>query len=216
VDIFAVGDIHGRFDLFQMALAEIRSRKAGATIVFLGDYIDRGSDSRQVIAALMAGPPEGETWVCLKGNHEEMMCKVHRGDGPWDWWCRNGGTQTLQSFGYPIPPAVLEWCDSLPVAHETRHHFFVHAGINPDVPITAQSADDMLWIRRKFLEHEGPLPVHVVHGHTINDEPELLEHRTNLDTGAFYTGVLTVGRFDTSKRGGPVDVFSLRSSIKEP
>jgi serine/threonine protein phosphatase 1 len=209
---FAVGDIHGRYDLLKLALAEIERRTEAARVVFLGDYIDRGPQSREVIETLMAGPVRsGDEWMCLKGNHEAMMLETIRAPLDPAWWCGNGGAATLVSFCQKVPSYVLDWCDSLPVSFERDHHFFVHAGIRPDAPLAKQHPEEVMWIREEFLGHGGPHPKHIVHGHTPRKTAELLPHRTNLDSGAFWTHRLSCGRFDLSQPGPCQELIVLES-----
>jgi serine/threonine protein phosphatase 1 len=203
--IFAIGDIHGRFDLMQRALAKIERLASQATVVFLGDYIDRGPQSKETVAALMRGPQRpGDRWICLKGNHEEMLVAAHSGvAGEKRFWLENGGDATLRSFGGDIPDPILAWCRDLPLSYETERYFFVHAGIRPGVPFSRQDARAMLWIRDRFLDDERDHGKHVVHGHTPFDAVQLHANRTNLDTMAFMSGRLSVGQFDLAAGGGP-------------
>lgn len=205
--IYAIGDIHGRYDLLRSMLSAIEAgNQSGCTIVFLGDYIDRGPQSREVIELLMSGPRRDcDTWIILKGNHEEMMIETYRAPLQPDWWVGNGGRACLESFGGQVPEAVIAWCDRLPVSYETATHFFVHAGINPVRPLNDQRAEEMLWIRDKFLMSQIDYGKHIVHGHTPFDEPELMDNRTNLDTGAFHSGILTAARF--CGPGGPKSIL---------
>ncbi len=210
--IYALGDIHGRYDLLTKALREIArdSGEAAATVVFLGDYIDRGPQSREVVECLMQGPARnGERWICLKGNHEAMAveaCETGRGRG---LWLDNGGDATLESFGGAVPAKVLDWFDGLPLSHETERHFFVHAGIMPGVPLDAQEAETLIWIRHRFLDDARDHGKHIVHGHTPSPFAELRPNRTNLDSMAFRTGRLSVGRFDPRVKGGPTRLIEV-------
>jgi serine/threonine protein phosphatase 1 len=208
---YAIGDIHGQYELMQLALAEIETRQpSGALVIFLGDYIDRGPQSKEVIEALMAGPRrECDKWVCLTGNHEDMMLQAHADKSKWMWWVRNGGETALQSFGGELPHNVCDWCAALPIFHETEHHFFVHAGVWPGRDMADQRAEDMLWIRDRFLDYEGDFGKHVVHGHTPNRYAQTFNNRTNLDSGAFFTGRLSIGRFDLSRPGPAQSVFTV-------
>jgi len=207
---WAIGDIHGRFDLLTKALAEIEARSPSPTrIVFLGDYIDRGPQSREVVETLMAGPKRaGDEWICLRGNHEQMMIDAYREPLNPGWWLGNGGETTVASFGGAIPEAVLSWCESLPICHETSTHFFVHAGIRPGLSLKLQEPEVMLWIRGPFLDDDTDHGKHIVHGHTPNRQAELMPNRTNLDSGAFYYSVLTAARFDAP--GGPTSILEIR------
>jgi serine/threonine protein phosphatase 1 len=178
------------------------------TIVFLGDYIDRGPKSREVVELLMAGPKrDGDKWICLRGNHEQMMVDTYRKPLEPDWWLRNGGEATEKSFGGRVPDAVIDWCAALPTSHETTTHFFVHAGIRPGLALHLQDEEAMMWIRDKFLDDERDHGKHIVHGHTPKRTAELLPNRTNLDSGAVFYGTLTAARFDGP--GSPASLFTV-------
>jgi serine/threonine protein phosphatase 1 len=203
---FAVADLHGRFDLLQKALERIAAgNPAGGKIVFLGDYVDRGPQSREVVETLMAGPrdPARWTWVCLKGNHEDMMVSTIGGPDE-DWWLANGGTATLGSFGGVLPSDVINWSRNLPLWHSDAHRLFVHAAVDPTKSLEEQSEATLMWMRyddRADVTFPGR---HVVHGHTpLRDGPRLLPGRTNLDTGAVFTGRLVVAVFEDDIPGGP-------------
>lgn len=213
---YVIGDLHGQFDLMQQALAEIeRSRHSGGTVVFLGDYVDRGPQSKQVVERLMQGPPAGWRWVCLKGNHEDMMAETIGGPDE-GWWLGNGGDATVASYGGDIPREHLEWCRSLPMMHQDKHRVYVHAGVEPSRPLTEmeQGESVLLWMR--YPENcDVECDKHVVHGHTpFRDGPVLMAGRTNLDTGAVFFGRLVVGVFDDDKPGGPAGLITIRSLTK--
>ena len=134
---YAIGDIHGRLDLLTTLLAQIEQHRAGRdrTIVFLGDYIDRGPESAGVIATvrrLQAREPG--CIVCLKGNHEDLMLKAYRDESKVNLWVMNGGYETMASFGPDVPAEVLRWAEVLPTVHEDAHRFYVHAGFRPGRP----------------------------------------------------------------------------------
>lgn len=225
---YAVGDIHGRLDLLQSALEAINDHVADQRfrLVFLGDYVDRGPKSRQVIELLMAAQQKWPV-VCLKGNHEDLMLRalITPGEGNMRRWLDNGGVETLQSYGVEpgpeaidaIPSAHVRWLASLPLTTGDSHRIYVHAGLMPRTAAHRQNEQTCLWIRDRFLTAKpGDFEAHVVHGHTPlwlgkteAGKPELLEHRTNLDTGAFATGILTVGVFDAAVPGGPVELLSI-------
>ncbi len=214
--VYAVGDIHGRVDLLDRLQALIRldrlkhHRGRPATIVYLGDYVDRGPDSDQVIDCLMGGL-EGFETVCLMGNHEDMMldCLDTNDSTVWSRWLGNGGVETMAAFGInlltlrgrgPVTGDDLrgvlgdareEWLRGLRLSYEVPGYIFVHAGIVPGVPLPAQKRKDLLWIREAFLNSDADHGAVVVHGHTISDQPHVLENRIGLDTGAFLTGVLS-------------------------
>jgi len=210
---YAIGDIHGMCDLLREALAWI-AQDAGdepCRVVFLGDYVDRGPSSRQVVAILRKGPPAGQEWVCLKGNHEDLMAKTldervaDRRDAG-SLWEENGGAATIASYRCmgELDDLVLfsdgDWARGLPLRFEDEHRHYVHAGFRPGVPLEAQAERDMLWIRREFEECPVDFGKSVVHGHTANDQPEVKRGRINLDTGACFWGRLTVARWLADER----------------
>jgi serine/threonine protein phosphatase 1 len=219
---YAIGDIHGRLDLLQQARAAIGAHAGEAShkVICLGDYVDRGPDSKGVVETLMALTVES-SWICLKGNHEDLMIKALHTDrhGGLQPWIANGGDETLNSYGarWAIPFAHLDWLEALPLFHRDTHRLFVHAGVAPGVPLEDQDPEALLWIRDAFLAAPAEaLPCHVVHGHTPRwrlkpdlARPELLPHRTNLDTGAVWTGILSVGVFEDGRPGGPAEVLSI-------
>jgi serine/threonine protein phosphatase 1 len=206
--IYAIGDIHGCLKQLQDLMAQLPLRPEDE-VVFLGDYIDRGPDSKGVLDYLVK--EQKPNWRLLRGNHEQMLL---------DWlgtpnslaasnWLLNGGHQTLQSYvpkekldevrgegahillqSY-IPHTHVELLNALPLTYETPDYFFCHAGVNLDKPLNEQEADDLLWIRRKFLQDPRPTPKLVIHGHTPIEKVELTKDRINLDTGCVYGGALT-------------------------
>jgi len=208
---FAIGDIHGMHGKLMLALEMIEGiATSGCRVVFLGDYIDRGPDSRAVLSTLMKGPRRAaDTWICLKGNHEDMMLQGLAEPSDLNWWLDNGGHATLQSFGGRVPDNVLRWCRALPLKFETATHFFVHAGIDPSMPLGEQDGRQLMWIRGKFLNHHGDFEKHVVHGHTPAEKAELWPNRTNLDSGAVYGGKLSIGMFEAHSTGSPQRVFTV-------
>lgn len=211
--IYAVGDVHGCRHLLDRLLARIDSDLserpvARASEVFLGDYVDRGPDSAGVLERL-SQPPRGRDRVCLMGNHEEVMLEALDDDAAMDRWLRFGGDATVRSYGLDpgvrwdgsaalrtalraaIPAAHLAFLRTLVVAHRVGDTLFVHAGIRPGVPLEAQTRQDLLWIREPFLDHDGPLPLRIVHGHTPVESARVHPQRINIDTGAVYGGALT-------------------------
>lgn len=217
---YAVPDLHGRDDLLEAAIAAISAR-GGGRVVFLGDYVDRGPGSRQVIERLMAGPPEEQIWIILKGNHEDMMVETCRGRAVPDWWIGNGGGATLVSYGHPrsgvadlsvVPADHIAWIAGLSLAFADEHRVYAHAGVDPTLPLGEQTAKTLTWKRYPKGFDGGCDGLHVVHGHTPDrDGPERLVHRTNLDTLSWYTGRLAVGVFDDAVPGGPVEVMWIES-----
>src|SRR5580698_953937 len=167
---YVIPDIHGRFDLLRDGLAEISAHAAGqtGTIVALGDYVDKGPDSRQVIDRLRAGAPDGWSLVSLKGNHDAMMVEALRNPAKMNWWQERGGDTVIESYGGDpsnVPAADIEWLDQLPVTHIDRFRIYVHAGLDPDLPLDRQIEKTMLWSRYPKDFQRGFGERHVVHGH---------------------------------------------------
>lgn len=210
---YAIGDVHGRDDLLLTLLTRIvadhtwRHPDKEATLVYVGDYIDRGLRSREVIDRVKRGVPGFET-ICLKGNHEDLMlaCLTTTDIDVWGMWLGNGGEQTAASFGLRIEsdddcdpvalakalgPERLRWLDTLKLYHRTDEYLFVHAGIVPGRPLTQQLEKDLIWIRHAFLDSDVDHGCIVVHGHTPAEEPELRRNRIGIDTGATWSGKLT-------------------------
>lgn len=220
---YAIADIHGRLDLLKKAIARIETSPSGGTVVFLGDYIDRGPNSYGVIKRLMAGPGEpGWKWVNLAGNHEEWMIDSYNGGSSLADWLHCGGTRTLISYGHPAGRGIkanpreyvlrhhIDWLRGLPFFYEDQHRVYVHAGLDESLPLTEQKQDTMQWMLYPAMADGGYRGKHVVHGHhQFPDGPLLLEGRTDLDTMAWYTGRLVVGVFDDDKPGGPVEIWEI-------
>jgi serine/threonine protein phosphatase 1 len=212
---YAIGDVHGRHDLLLPALdwVERHARGGPAKIVLLGDYIDRGPSSREVVETLIRGPAQPNlSFTCLMGNHEAMLL-ASLDDPSWRWnWLANGGDITLKSYGGKIPEEHIGWMRSLPLRVEDEHRHFVHAGFNPYLELDAQTPDDLLWIREPFVSGDFDFGKHVVHGHTPQaNGPDLRRHRSNLDVGAFWTGRLCVAVFDPACAGGPVETVLIQA-----
>lgn len=214
--IFAIGDIHGRADLLDAlheAIDIACSRLGGRVLeVYLGDYVDRGPYSAETIELLLSRERRREL-ILLGGNHEAMLQQFLDADLELRDWARFGGLQTLLSYG--VQPSQWRTPDecraqlraSIPAAHLTflrtlldwawlGDYFFVHAGVRPGVRLEAQSARDGCWIRDDFLRDRRNHGAIVVHGHTTTEEPEFLDNRINLDTGAYLSGRLTCLRLD--------------------
>ena len=217
--VYAIGDIHGRLDLLEQTLALVdedarhHPKDASRSLVFVGDYIDRGPESRGVIERLLDDPLPGFATVRLMGNHEDALLGFIDGHSDGLGWLTYGGLETLMSYGVPVralpsDPASAEELRqatraALPASHEAflrrcafQHveddYVFVHAGVRPGRGLDRQSPQDLLWIRDDFLRSATPLPgMVIVHGHTICDNPQDLGHRINIDTGAFVSGRLT-------------------------
>jgi serine/threonine protein phosphatase 1 len=201
---FAIGDVHGCFSKMEALLAHCAAYAAGRTtkFVFLGDYIDRGPDSMGVVAQLMTAVGV----VCLKGNHEDMLIETIDAPLDPDWWLSNGGAQTAVSYGATrladIPADHVAWMKALPLFHDDGLRFFVHAGIDPTIPLNAQSERTMLWTRDRYPATINPGRL-IVHGHTPlrHGAPDLEPYRLNLDTGAVFGGPLTAAAFDDTQAG---------------
>ena len=227
--VYAIGDVHGCYDLLKELLAAItadaaeRSRGRRPILVFLGDYVDRGPASDKVMEAMVWLQARRDLEVhLLKGNHEQALLSFL--DSPEDaaGWMTYGGRETLTGYGvvppepHDDPAAYLRARDALlanmPASHlrllerlelmaVVGDYAFVHAGVKPGVALEAQAEHDLLWIRQAFLDAPGPFEKVVVHGHTWRDErPQLLEHRIGIDTGAYLTGVLTALRLEDGQR----------------
>jgi serine/threonine protein phosphatase 1 len=195
----------------------LRTGDRQAPVVHLGDLVDRGPDAPGVIEYLMRGQAEGRNWVVLKGNHDRMFSLFLEDPGAHDPGLRPqfsylhpaiGGAETLEAYGVPsaanrplgkvhadaaaaVPEAHRAFLAGLPTHFERGPVLFVHAGIRPDVPLQAQTETDLIWIRAPFLDHPGPHPWLVVHGHTAIEAPTHYGHRVNIDTRAAYGGPLT-------------------------
>lgn len=214
--VYAVGDIHGRLDLLDAALAGIVADDAGrapaeTTLIFLGDLVDRGPASAGVIERLRTLASYGGDVRFLLGNHEEVFLLALDGDvQAVRLFCRIGGHETLMSYGvsddafegldYPevadrlqalVPPAHRDFLASFEALIEIGDYAFVHAGVRPGIPFAEQTPEDLRWIREPFLDHRGMLEKVVVHGHTISTEVEFRPNRIGIDTGAYRTGRLT-------------------------
>ncbi|HEY0204222.1 MAG TPA: metallophosphoesterase family protein [Acetobacteraceae bacterium] len=208
--VYALGDIHGCLDrlvaLHEMIAEDIAERPVErSTLVHLGDYVDRGADSAQVVDWLINQPPvPADEIVNLMGNHEQMMLLAVGGgdkDAP-GHWLMNGGADSLLSWGISraVPPAEwssripnqhLEFLRKLVISRQIGPYLFVHAGIRPGVPLDRQSPQDMLWIREPFLSSQDNHGAVVVHGHTPKRQPVVQPNRIAIDTGAVLGGDLT-------------------------
>ena len=212
--LYAIGDVHGRLDLLERAIQaidrDVAERGGTALTVTLGDYIDRGPQSRGVIERLSVNPFP-TPYVALKGNHETLLEAFLADPSVGAHWRRLGGLETIASFGVPVQQLMLgrnyedaaaqlrqaltqqhrDFLASLKTSVVVGRYFLCHAGIRPGVPLDRQREDDLLWIRDEFLNSTEDFGKIVVHGHTPVAEPEVLPNRINIDTGAFMTGRLT-------------------------
>lgn len=215
--VYAVGDIHGRADLLVTLHRKIADDAAahGAArnvVVYLGDYIDRGSEARRVVDILLDEPLANFESVHLMGNHEAFLLGFLDDPGLGAGWLINGGGETLASYGVAapggigaaespidlhartvaaLPAAHRDFFESLELSHEEGDYFFVHAGVRPDIALEDQDPEDLLWIREDFLDSPVDHGKTIVHGHTITWKPEFRDNRIGIDTGAFTSDVLT-------------------------
>jgi serine/threonine protein phosphatase 1 len=222
---WAIGDIHGHADLLETMLARIRSdagSHAQTVVAPLGDYVDRGPDSRGVVDLLLQAEADpGVTLRPIKGNHDEVLLQFLADHSTGPRWSEFGGRETLFSYGVEPPgtrrdldawrEAQEAFAAALPSTHRDffgrlelswacGDYLFVHAGVRPGIPLDQQDEHDLMWIRGPFLEDAAPLEKVIVHGHTPAAEPFADHRRIGLDTGAYATGVLTACRFEGEER----------------
>jgi serine/threonine protein phosphatase 1 len=200
---YAVGDIHGSSRKLRNLVERCEQDAGGAplTFIFLGDYIDRGPDSRGVIDTLIALQARLPV-IALMGNHEAMALEAVDDSLRIGTWLLEGGGATLLSYAAStiraLPHRHLDWLRSLRLSYDDGRRLFVHAGVNPEAPLDAQLDVDLIWIREPFLSDARNYGRLIVHGHTPTDdgEPDLRINRLNIDTGAVYGGPLTAAVFD--------------------
>jgi serine/threonine protein phosphatase 1 len=213
---YVIPDIHGRHDLLNEALAEITARGETGVIVTLGDYVDKGPQSKQAVDRLLSGVAQGWSLVALKGNHDAMMVEALRDPSGMAAWIAKGGDAALASYGgdpAAVPEVHIAWLDRLQLMHVDAHRIYVHAGVDPEIALDQQSEATLLWKRYPKGFPGGFGDLHVVHGHdNLPEGPLLYQGRTNLDTLAWRTGRLTIGVFDDDRPGGPIDFIVIRGS----
>lgn len=214
--VYAVGDIHGRYDLMQSLLekiwadAEVQASPQNI-LIFLGDYVDRGPASKQVVDYLIQLSRPGWEIVKLIGNHEYSMLEYLKNPEIYASWRAYGGAETLLSYGVKpplfsdakeigrahqdfvakFPREHFVFLSGLPYSHEVGDYFFVHAGVRPGIPLKEQVAEDLMWIRDDFLVCDQYFGKVIVHGHTPAEKPIARSNRIGVDTGAYATGQLT-------------------------
>ena len=236
---YVIGDVHGRLDLFEAMMDAIeadisRDGDAEARIILLGDLVDRGPDSAGVIAAAREWQSRRNVRV-LAGNHEEMFLQAFEKPEILRHFLKHGGRETILSYGLSrkrfntleldelfamlprlVPPEEREYIASFEEMIVAGDYVFVHAGVDPGKPLEAQNRNDLLWIRDRFLDHDGPLEKVVVHGHTIFDRVMDCGNRIGIDTGAFRSGVLTALVLEADQKrimqacqqdDGPIETF---------
>lgn len=219
--VYAIGDVHGRNDLLvtllkmidedDAARGETDNGKTETHLIFLGDLVDRGPDSKSVIETAMALAGSGRNVRFLTGNHEEVMTGASKGDPSMvRFFCRIGGRETILSYGVPLGRyrnmEMDELAELLPDLFPADHmeflagfedqiiigdYVFVHAGIRPKVPLAEQSVKDLRWIREDFISYDRAHEKFVIHGHTISEEVDSQKNRIGVDTGAYLTDRLT-------------------------
>ena len=222
---YAIGDVHGRLDLLERLLARIhaeleRDKPAKTLLILVGDLIDRGPSSAEVIERLRTYHHQGVQPVFLLGNHEEVLLRILAGDSgliaKWRWF---GGSECLESYGVEparlahltddqaldvvraaVPKRHVEFLESFADSCRFGDYLFVHAGIRPGVELDQQSQADLRWIRDPFLFDESDHGFIVVHGHTIAEKVEERSNRIGIDTGAYRTGVLSALAIDGRER----------------
>jgi serine/threonine protein phosphatase 1 len=218
--VYAVGDVHGCLDrlvaMHELIADDLASRPIDeAILIHLGDLVDRGPESAQVVEWLVAGPPvPAQHFVNLMGNHEEMMLSAVAAldAGSTELWMRNGGAESLHSWGVPHTEQQNEWAPHIPIPHllflrdlalncRIGGYLFVHAGIRPGVPLRRQTRQDLLWIREPFLSSTQDHGVVVVHGHTPKRDPAVKPNRIGIDTGAVIGGALTCVVLESDRLG---------------
>lgn len=215
---YVIPDLHGRDDLLSEGLAGIGAHSGGhaGVIVTIGDYVDKGPQSKQVVERLLPGIAEGWSLVALKGNHDAMMVGALRDPSKMASWIEKGGDTALASYGgdpAAVPQSHIAWLDGLRLMHVDNHRIYVHAGVDPELPLDRQSETTLLWKRYPKGFPGGFGELHVVHGHDNSPGgPLLYEGRTNLDTLAWRTGRLVIGVFDDDRPGGPVDFIVVKRS----
>lgn len=223
---YVIGDVHGRADLLQQLhamIADDAAKRGWARnqLIYLGDYVDRGPDSRGVMALAMRDDPSGFSKLHLRGNHEAMLLDFLENPYSGSAWLNIGGDAVLREYGIAAPsefsqpeqlahaakllaeamlPSELAFLQNLKPCHRAGGYFFTHAGVRPGVPLDMQNMNDLIWIRGPFLSHMGDFGAIVVHGHTITNQVEIKPNRIGIDTGAHATGKLTCLILEANKR----------------
>ena len=191
--ILAIGDIHGSLEKLQLLMATIDWDPAEDTLLFIGDYVDRGPDSAGVIDHILGLMEWSDNIICLRGNHEQLFLDFLEGRNV-DTFIHNGGYHTIQSYGGEdagIPEDHYAFLDSLPLYWETEDYIFVHAGLRDGLALRDQDPRDLLWIREEFIRSDYDHGKRVVYGHTPTREPLVMANKIGIDTGAVYGGRLT-------------------------
>ncbi len=199
--IYAIGDIHGCLDLLDGLLSEIQPDLHRDKLLFIGDYIDRGPDSKGVVDYILNLQKlyPRENFICLKGNHEAMFQDFLRGIEP-DLFLLNGGLSTIEAYwganwdrpeNLILPPEHEIFYDELQLYYETPNYLFVHGGLKPMTPLADQIEEDLLWIRGEFIASPEDFGRLVIFGHTPFKRPLIMPNKIGIDTGAVYGNLLT-------------------------
>ena len=191
--LLAIGDIHGTLDKLRLLMAGIRWDPENDTLIFIGDYVDRGPESAGVIDHILGLRKWSPNIICLRGNHEQMFLDFLEGRNV-DSFIFNGGRETIESYGGPsggIPEDHYEFLRSLPLYYEHGGYIFVHAGLRDGIALEAQDPRDLLWIREEFINSTHDHGRRVVFGHTPLRRPLIQHNKIGIDTGAVYGGTLT-------------------------
>lgn len=214
--VYCIGDIHGRYDLLCQLHDKIthdaETFSGQKVIIYLGDFIDRGLHSKEVLDCLSKQTNDLFDYIYLRGNHEQTLLDFLQEDSVGRSWLTYGGQATLASYGVSLakiptkredfialqtqlrknlPEAHYKFLVATRLSHQLGNYFFVHAGINPQLPLHKQNNEDMLWIRETFTETTKTFEKIIVHGHTVTEHAELLANRIGIDTGAYASSVLT-------------------------
>ncbi len=214
--IYAIGDIHGRYDLLRDLMDKIGEHSStlpqpeSLHLVFLGDLVGRGPQSAKVVEFLWDLEQRTDQVIVLMGNHEEAMIQSLEGDASiLQRWLGVGGAETIESYGLRLPTSrddlrqyirylqaslpqqQMRWLRNLPLTAQSGDYFFCHAGIRPGVPLGRQARSDLMWIRHDFIDDDADHGVVIVHGHTIEPTVKVRANRIGIDTGAYCHGVLT-------------------------
>ena len=199
--IFAIGDIHGCLEKLEELMSKIVIDSQNDTLVFIGDYIDRGKSSKEVVDYVINLKGKYKNVVCILGNHEQMFMQYLDGVDE-GLYLGNGGINTISSYEIflsdeaekrksKVPAEHREFFRSLLPYYETKDYIFVHAGIRHGLTLNQQTMDDLLWIRYEFIENENDFGKKVVFGHTPLTSPLIDKNKIGIDTGAVYGGKLT-------------------------
>jgi len=199
--IFAIGDIHGCLEKLQTLMKNIGADPQNDTLIFIGDYIDRGNSSSEVVDYVIRLKREYKKVVCLLGNHEHMLIRYLEGVDE-DMYLENGGIATLYSYGISrsekpkkrkakIPREHRKFFEALLLHYETENFIFVHAGLKPGLQLCEQTMHDLLWVRHEFIDAEDDFGKMVIFGHTPLSYPLIMPNKIGIDTGAVLGGKLT-------------------------